>query len=49
MTNEEMYNQILYWKRNPDKFAEFIIGRKLRLHEKIWMRVYNKLSKKRGV
>lgn len=43
MNNKEMEEQISYWKHNPDKFVEFVIRRKLRLHEKIWIKLSSKI------
>ena len=39
MTEKEMQNQILYWKKNPDKFAEWILGYKLPLYKKLWFKL----------
>lgn len=35
--------QITYWKRNPDRFAEWIIGHKLPLYQRLWFKLFSKV------
>lgn len=35
MTEKEIQNQLLYWKKNPVKFAEWIVGHKLPWYKKL--------------
>ena len=35
MTKKEIQNQLLYWKKNPVKFAEWIVGHKLPWYKKL--------------
>lgn len=34
--------QIAYWKRNPDRFAEWILGHKLPLYQRLWFKLFSK-------
>ena len=44
MTEKEMQNQILYWKKNPDKFAEWILGYKLPWYKKLWFKLFSNIK-----
>lgn len=35
----KMLEQIKYWRRNPDKYIEFITGVKLSWYRKVWIRL----------
>ena len=35
MTKKEIQNQLLYWKKNPVKFAEWIVGHELPCYKKL--------------
>ena len=41
-----MKNQILYWKKNRDKFAEWILGYKLPRYKRLWFRLFNNVKRK---
>ncbi len=32
-----------YWKRNPDMFAEWILGHKLPLYQRLWFKLFSKV------
>ena len=44
MTEKEMQNQIIYWKKNPDKFAEWILGYKLPWYKKLWFKLFSNIK-----
>lgn len=38
----KMSEQIKYWRRNPDKYIEFVTGVKLPWYQKVWVKLRRK-------
>jgi hypothetical protein len=37
--------QISYWQRHIDKFAEYVLGYKLPLYQRIWIKLFSNIKK----
>lgn len=35
----KMREQIEYWQRNPDEYIEFVMGVKLSLYQRVWIKL----------
>lgn len=44
MTEKEMREQILYWKRNPDMLVEWLFGYKLPWHKRMWLKLFSRIK-----